>query len=75
MDLARCNLGKFLVVPTLVARRLHLCKDSRDPSIEFWNYFSRRLSSNFCRKYRFRAIYGSASGSPNMSWYPLFNKN
>jgi len=50
MDLTRCNLGKFLVVPTFVARRLHSCKDARDPSSESWNYFSRRLTSNFCKK-------------------------
>jgi len=43
MDLTRCNLVKFLVVPTFVARRLHSWKDARDPSSESWNYFSRRL--------------------------------
>jgi len=74
MHLTRCNLGKFLVVPTFVARRLHSCKDARHPSNESWNYFWRRLASNFCRKDRFHAIYGSVSGSPNMSCYPLFNK-
>jgi len=43
MDLTRCKLGNFLVVPTFVARRLHSCKDARDPSSESCNYFSRRL--------------------------------
>jgi len=75
MDLTHCIMGKFLVVPTFVARHLHSCKDARDPSSEIWNYFSRRLTSNFCRKDRFHAIYGSVSGSPNMPCYPLFNKN
>jgi len=35
--MARCNLGKFLVVPTFVARRLQVCKDARDPRGESWN--------------------------------------
>jgi hypothetical protein len=47
MDMTRCSLGKFLVVPTFVIRRLHVCKDARDPSGERWNYLSRRLSCNF----------------------------
>jgi len=47
MDMARCNLGKFLVVSTLVARRLQVRKDARDPSGESWNYLSRRQSCNF----------------------------
>jgi len=47
MDLTRCNLGKFLVVPTSVTRRLHLCEAARNPSGERWNYLSRRLSCNF----------------------------
>jgi len=32
MDMTRCSLGKFLVVPTFVTRRLHIYKDARDPS-------------------------------------------
>jgi len=47
MDMTRCSLGKFLVVPTYVTRRLHICKTARDPRGERWNYLSRRLSSNF----------------------------
>jgi len=31
MDMARCKLGKFLVVPTFVASRLQVRKDGRDP--------------------------------------------
>jgi len=50
MDLKRCKLGKFLVVATFVARRLHSYKDASDPSSESWNYLSRRLSSNFAEK-------------------------
>ena len=50
MDMARCNLGKFLVVPTFVARLLQVCKDARDPSGESWNYLSRRQSCNFTEK-------------------------
>jgi len=46
----RCNLGKFLVVPTFVARRLPVCKDARDPSGESWNYLSKRQSCNFTVK-------------------------
>jgi len=38
MDMTRCKLGKFLVVPTFVARRLQVRKDVRDPSGESWNY-------------------------------------
>ena len=47
MNMTGRNLGKFLVVPTFVARRLHLCKNATDPSSESWNYLSRRLSCNF----------------------------
>jgi len=47
MDMIRCRLGMFLVVPTFVTRRLHICKDARDPGGEGWNYLSRRLSCNF----------------------------
>ena len=50
MDMARCNLGKFLVVPNFVARRLQVCKDARDTSGESWNYLSRRQSCNFTEK-------------------------
>jgi len=50
MDMARYNLGKYLVVPTFVASRLQVCKDARDPSGEIWNYLSRRQSSNFTEK-------------------------
>jgi len=46
-DMTRCNLGKFLVVPTFVTRRLQVRKDARDPSGESWNYLSRIRSSNF----------------------------
>ena len=42
-----CRLGNFLVVHTFVTRRLHICKDARDPSGETWNYLSRRLYCNF----------------------------
>ena len=44
MDMTRCKLGKVLVVPTFVARRLQVRKDARDPNGERWNYLSRRLS-------------------------------
>jgi len=47
MDMTLCSLGKILVVPTFVTRRLHKCKDARDPRGERWNYLSRRLSCNF----------------------------
>jgi hypothetical protein len=47
MDSTQCNLGKFLVVPTFVARRLQVRKDARDPSGESWDYLPRRLSCNF----------------------------
>jgi len=47
MDMKRCRLGKFLVVPSSVTRCLHICKAARDPSGERRNYFSRRLSCNF----------------------------
>jgi hypothetical protein len=47
------NLGKLLVVANLVARRIDLCKDSRDPSGERWNYLSRRLSCNFAEMIAF----------------------
>jgi len=50
MDIARSNLGKFLVVPTFVARRLQVCKDARDPIGEGWNYMSRMQSCNFTEK-------------------------
>jgi len=45
--MTRCNLGKFLVVPTFVARRLQVRLDARAPSGERCNYLSRRLSCNF----------------------------
>jgi len=47
MDQTRCNLRKFLVVPTFVARRLQVRPDARVPSGESWNYLSRGLSCNF----------------------------
>jgi len=50
MDMGRCNLGKFLVVPTFVASRLQVRKDARDPSGESWNYLSRSQSCNFTEK-------------------------
>jgi len=34
MDTTCCNLGKLLVVPSFVARRLQVRKDARDPSGE-----------------------------------------
>jgi len=74
MGLIRCNLGKFLVVPTSDAKRLHSCKGARDPSSEIWNYLSRRLSSNFAEKTAstpFRDLFLDLQ----TSWYPLFNKN
>jgi len=43
-DMTRCRLGNFLVIPTFVTRRLHICKGGRDPSGDIWNYLSRRLS-------------------------------
>jgi len=46
MDLTRCNLGKFLVVPTFVVGRLQVRVDNRAPSGEIWNYLSRSLSCN-----------------------------
>jgi len=46
-DLVRFILGKFLVIPTFVARCLHACKDARDPSGKRWNYLSKSLSGNF----------------------------
>jgi len=46
MDLTRCNLSKFLVVTTFVARRLLVCLDARFRSGDSWNYLSRRLSCN-----------------------------
>jgi hypothetical protein len=45
--MTRCNVGKFLIVPTFVVRRLQVRKDARDPSGQSWNYLSRRLSCNF----------------------------
>jgi len=47
MDMTRCGLGKFLVVPTLVTMRLLICKAARDPSGKRWNYLSKRLYCNF----------------------------
>jgi len=47
MDMTPCSMGKSLVVPTFVTRRLHICKAVRDPSGERRNYLSRRLSCNF----------------------------
>jgi len=47
MDRARCKLGKFLVVSTIITRGLHICKTARDPSGERWNYLSRGLSCIF----------------------------
>jgi len=38
MYLTRCNLGKFLIVLTLVARRLQVRQEARAPSGESWNY-------------------------------------
>jgi len=46
-DITRCNLGKFLLVPTFVTRRLQVRKNARDPSGESWNYLSRIRSFNF----------------------------
>ena len=46
MDLTSCNLGKFLVVHTFVARFLQIRQDARAPSGERWNYLSKRLSCN-----------------------------
>jgi len=46
MDLRLCNLGKFLVVHTFVARRLQVRQDVTAPSGESWIYLSRRLSCN-----------------------------
>jgi len=45
--MTRCSLGNFVVVPTFLTRRLHMCKAARDPSGKRWNYLSRRLSCNF----------------------------
>ena len=70
MNMTGRNMGKLLVVPTFVARRLHLCKDTRGPSSESWNYLSRRLSCNFAEKIAFTP-FRDVSGSPNMSWYKL----
>ena len=38
MDMTRCSLGKFLVVPTFVTRRLYICKAARDLGGERLNY-------------------------------------
>jgi len=46
MDLTSCNLGKSLVVPTFLARRLQVRQDARAPSGESWKYLSRRLFCN-----------------------------
>jgi len=43
MDLTSCNLGKFLVVHTFVARHLQVRQDARVPSGESCNYLSRSL--------------------------------
>jgi len=45
-DLTSCNLGKFLEVPTFLARRLQVRRDARDPNGESWKYLSRMLSCN-----------------------------
>jgi len=34
MDVTRCSLGKFFIVPTFVTRSLHIWKDVRVPSGE-----------------------------------------
>jgi len=41
MDLVHCILGEFLVLPTLVARCLYVCKDAREPSGKNWIYLSK----------------------------------
>jgi len=46
MDLVHCIQGHFLVVPTLVAKCLYVCKDARDPSGKMWNYLSKSLIGN-----------------------------
>jgi len=56
MDMEPCNLGKFLVVPTFVARRLQICKDARDTSGEGWNYLSRRQSFNLPKRQLLRNL-------------------
>jgi len=48
--------ASFIIVPTFVTRRLHICKAARDPSGDRWNYLSRRLSSNFAINDRFNFI-------------------
>jgi len=50
MVMTRLTLGKFLVVPTFVARRLQVRKDARDPSGKSWNHLSRMLSCNYAEK-------------------------
>ena len=45
-DLKSCNLGKYLVVPTFLARRLQVRLDARASSGESWNYLQRSLSGN-----------------------------
>jgi len=50
MDMTRCNLGKFLVVRTFVARCFQARKDARDPVGKSWNYLSRKQSCNFAEK-------------------------
>jgi hypothetical protein len=47
MNTKNCNMGKFFVIPTFAARFLHLCKDTREPISESWNYKSRIQSSNY----------------------------
>jgi len=46
VDLTSCNVGKFLVVTTFVARYFQVRLDARAPSGECWNYLLRRLSCN-----------------------------
>jgi hypothetical protein len=53
INMTGSKLGKLLVVATLAARRLDLCKDTRDPSGESWKYLSRRLSCNFAEMIAF----------------------
>jgi hypothetical protein len=36
MNMTGSNLFKLLVVANLAARRLDLCKDTRDPSVEIF---------------------------------------
>jgi len=50
MNMTGRSLRKFLVVPTFVARHLHLCRDARDPSGECWKYLTGSLCCNFPEK-------------------------